>query len=279
MTTATKPLPPHGARPRYLRGCRCTPCRAANKRYCKQYRLKTFHQPVRVDATPVRERLLQWTDLGYSQSQIGAAVGKNSGEISKILHGQPTIAPGIAARVLRSSGPTGIPANATTDSTGTIRRAQALHAIGYPIYSIAQGVPMAANHLGRLLTRKPPMVSVGIARGMTALYRQLSRRPGPSHLAILDARRRNFFSPLAWDDIDDPACQPDTSAPYQAAPKYERDPDRKYEIEHLYLLGESPEQIAKRLHGNEKYIRDQLGAILRERADRRPSTPDVKEAA
>jgi Flp pilus assembly protein TadB len=41
---------------------------------------------------------------------------------------------------------------------------------------------------------------------------------------------------------------------------------RKAEIEHLYLLGESITSIAKQLGGNEKYITDQLAAVLRERA-------------
>ena len=268
MTTAAKPLPPHGERPRYLRGCRCLPCRDANKRYCKQYRVKTVHQPVRIDATPVRQRLQEWINQGYSQTQIGDATGKKSGDISKLLNGQRTIAPRVAARILRSPGPTGTPANARVDATGTIRRGRALHAIGYPIYMIATGVPMATNHLGRILERQPATVSVAVAQGMTALYKQLSGRPGPSHFSVHNARRREWHGPLAWDDIDDPNCRPEESAPYKPADKCGRDLDRKREIEHLYLLGESREQIAKRLGGNEKYINDQLGAILRERAQR-----------
>lgn len=266
--TAVKPLPPHGERPRYLRGCRCLPCRNANKRYCKQYRVKTVHQPVRIDATPVRQLLQGWVDQGYSQPQIAEAVGKNSGAISKLLNGQQTIAPRVAAHILRSPGPTGIPAVARIDSTGTIRRGRALHAIGYPIYVIAQGVPMATNHLARLLEHQPPTVSLPVAHGMKALYRQLSGRPGGSPFAVHSARRRNWHGPLAWDDIDDPNCKPEKAAPYKPADKYKRDPDRTREIEHLYLLGESREQIAKQLGGNEKYISDQLTEVIRKRAQR-----------
>jgi len=268
VTTAAKPLPPHGERPRYLRGCRCLPCSNANKRYCKQYRVKTVHQPVRVDATPVRQRLQEWINQGYSQTQIGDVTGKKSGDISKLLNGQRTIAPRVAARILRSPGPTGAPAHARVDATGTIRRGRALHAIGYPIYMIAAGVPMATNHLGRILERQPATVSVAVAQGMAALYKQLSGRAGPSHFSVHNARRREWHGPLAWDSIDDPACQPETAEPYTPADKYGRDTDRKREIEHLYLLGESREQIAKRLGGNEKYINDQLGAVIRERAQR-----------
>ncbi|MFR9796584.1 hypothetical protein ACL02U_11870 [Streptomyces sp. MS06] len=277
MTTANRPqLPPHGERSRYLRGCHCTPCRDANKRYCKQYRVRTIRRPIRIDAEPVRQRLQQWTDQGYSQTQIGDAVGKKSADISKLLNGQATIAPTIAARILRTSRPAGIPAKAVTESIGTLRRAQALYAIGYPIYRIAQGVPMAANHLSRLLGQQPDTVSLTVAQGMKALYEQLRWRSGPSHYAVHDARRRGYCGPLAWDDIDDPDCRPDIADPYKPTSKYERDPDKNAEILHLHLLGESNAQIAKQLGHNEKYIHDQLKTILRRRANRHP---DPQQAA
>lgn len=211
MTTAAKPLPAHGERPRYLRGCRCLPCREANKRYCKQYRVKTIRQPIRIDAAPVRELLQEWVDQGYSQTQIGDAVGKKSGDISKLLRGQATIAPSVAERILRSPGPAGTPAHARVDSTGTIRRGRALHAIGYQIYAIAEAVPMATNHLGRVLYHQPAAVSAGVAQGMAALYKQWSGRPGPSHFARHNARRRSWDGPLAWDDdtIDNPNARPE----------------------------------------------------------------------
>lgn len=282
MTTAVKPLPPHGERPRYLRGCRCLPCRDANKRYCKRYRVQTIREPIRVDATPVRQRLQEWVDQGYSQTQIGAAVGKQSGDISKLLHGQPTVAPSVAARILRSPGPTGTPMNARVDSTGTIRRGQALHAIGYPIYAIAEGIPMATNHLGRILDHEPAAVSAAVARGMAALYEKLRWQPGPSHRAPHNARRRGWHGPFAWDgNIDDPTAKPERMPAYKPAAKYQRDPFRRAEIEHLHGCGESVTFIAKKLGGNEKYIGDQLAAILRDRAKQTPPRhPDtLKEAA
>ncbi|MYU20770.1 hypothetical protein [Streptomyces sp. SID8352] len=249
MTTTDKPLPTHGSRARYLRGCHCTPCRTANQRYCKQYRAKTIHQPVRIDATPVRERLQEWVNQGYSQSQITDATGKQSGDISKLLQGQRTIAPRVAARILRSPGPTGIPANARIDATGTIRRGRALHAIGYPIYLIAAGVPTAANHLGRLLEREPATVSAATAQGMTALYKRWIGRPGPSHFAIHDARRRGWHGPLAWDDIDNPDEQPDTDQTDELELKrHELAAIHRAEIEHLASFNLSTNEIARRLN-------------------------------
>lgn len=207
----TKPLPPHGERARYLRGCRCHPCREANKRYCKQYRIKALHKPIRIDATPVRQRLQQWTSQGYSLTQIGTAVGKNSGEIWRILNGQQTIAPRVAAQILNAPAPTGIPTLAKVDSTGTIRRGRALHAIGYPIYAIAARIPMGTDHLAHILDREPATVSLAVANGMRTLYQQLSGRPGGSPFAVHNARRRGWAPPAAWDDdaIDAPEAHPD----------------------------------------------------------------------
>ncbi|MFJ9012286.1 hypothetical protein [Streptomyces canus] len=261
MSPAAKPIPPHGERPRYMRGCRCLPCRDANRRYCKQYRVKTVRKPIRVDATPVRRRLQEWADRGYSQTQIGDAVGKKSGDISKILAGQPTIAPSVAARILCSPGPTGIPTCARIDSTGTIRRGQALHAIGYPLYVIAEGIPMATNHLARMLAHQPATVSAAVAQGMTALYEKLRWRPGTSHFAIHNARRHGWHGPLAWDDIDNPNEQPDT----EPADDTELNRDdlaalRRSEVEHLSRFNLSSHEIAQRLNIAESTV----NGILRE---------------
>ena len=249
----------HGERRCYLQGCRRPECVAANKRYCKQYRVQTVRRPLRVDATPVRLHIQQWVDQGYTQTQIGQAVGKSSGDISKLLNGQPTVAARIAARVLNSPGPKGIPGHARVDSTGTIRRGRALHAIGYPIYVIAAGVPMATNHLGRLLDHEPATVSPALAQGMAAIYRQWSARPGPSHFACFNARRRKWHGPLAWDDIDDPNEQPEISEPYKPIPKGGRDELRRQEIRHLLFCGESPASIARQMDRSEKYITDLIG--------------------
>jgi hypothetical protein len=263
---------PHGERRCYLRGCRRPECVAANRRYCKQYRVATIRQPIRIDTTPVRQRIEEWSGQGYSHVQIAQAVGGNSGDISKLLAGQPTITPKVAARYLNSRGPRGIPFHATTDSTGTVRRGRALHAIGYPLYEIADGLPVNTAYLGRILDGRYPTLRVVVAEAMTARYRQLRWKPGTSHFAVHSARRRDWHGPMAWDDnIDNPAAQPETLPGYQPLAANGRDSMRKDEIEHLYLLGESVASIAKQLGANEKYTSDQLAAVLRERAARADS--------
>jgi hypothetical protein len=261
--------PPHGQRRCYLRGCRRPECVEANRRYCKQYRVATVRQPIRIDATPIRQRVEDWSAQGYSHVQIAEAVGGHSGDITKLLSGQATIAPRVAARFLNSPGPRGIPFHATTDSTGTVRRGRALHAIGYPLYEIAEGLPVNTTYLGRILDARYPTLRLAVAEAMTARYQQLRWKPGTSHFAVHSAARRNWHGPLAWDDnIDDPTARPEKAKPYKPVAKNGRDSMRKAEIEHLYFLGESVPSIAKQLGGNEKYISDQLTEILRKRAER-----------
>lgn len=212
MTRKTPPQ--HGERRCYLRGCRRPECVEANKRYCKQYRLATVHAPLRVDASAAVRRLAHWANQGYSHTQIAAAAKINAPEVSKLLTGkQTTLSLAHARRIQTAHEPAGAPYHAMTDAVGTIRRGRALHAIGYPIYRIAQDIPMNSNDLGRILTLEPAAVRQSIAERMTMLYQQLSGTPGPSHLASCAARRLRWNSPIAWDDdsIDDPAAIPDVT--------------------------------------------------------------------
>ncbi|GHJ21674.1 hypothetical protein [Streptomyces albus] len=256
---ATKPLPPHGKRARYHHGCRCQKCVDANKRYCKQYRVATLHQPIRVDATPIIRRLEHWIDQGYSHDQIIHVTGSHRGDISKLLNGQRSVHPGVAARILSAPAPSGPPRHATTEAVGTIRRGRALHAIGYPIYTLAENLPLSANKLGRLLNRRPDTVRLSLAAAMTSLYRQLSATPGPSVLAVHHARRLGWHGPLAWDDIDDPQAKPETDTPadYFSARK-QLAAARAADIQHLARFGIPTHEIAARVGVTPEYVRAQL---------------------
>lgn len=258
----TRTPPQHGTRACYLRGCRHPECVDANKRYCKAYRVTTLRAPIRIPAAPSIARITDWIERGYSHTQISATTAVNTGELSKLYnHKQQNIHPDVARRILSAADPAGAPYHAMADATGTIRRAQALHLIGYPMYQIAQGVPMATNHLGRLLHRQPATVRLSIANGMTALYKELRWRPGPSQFSPFAARRNGWHGPLAWDDIDDPNCQPETDT-YKPIVKGGRDSMRRAEIAHLLSCGESIATIARRMDRDTKYISDLISQGL-----------------
>jgi DNA-binding CsgD family transcriptional regulator len=219
------------------------------------------------DATQARHHVERLMAGGWTQVQISEASGVPSANIHKLYAGaQKRIANWRASAILAVQL-TPPPANPRrVDATGSRRRLQALRVIGHRRYDLAAQLGITPDRVKHITAGATSRVTPGEAAAIARLYRNLSTVPGPSKQTAGIARSKGWYGPLAWDDIDDPDCKPEQAAPYQAATKYERDPHKLAEIEHLYLLGESADQIAKRFDGNEKYIRDQLGAIRRRRA-------------
>ena len=253
----------------HLQGCDSDECAQANYRYMAALRLD-HHRGIRRlrDAAPILEHIQRLLANDWTVRQIAATSGVSMSAIRYVLYGQPTISRNRASAILNIPiGPA--PTDATiVDATGTVRRLRALACLGHTLDSIGAEINISRWRLGRIITGQYAEIDTETAQAVTAAYRRLSTFRADNPHTIRRARNQGWHGPLAWDDIADPACEPEQSVPYEAATKYERDPDKTAEIEHLYLLGESPEQIAKRLDGNEKYIRDQLGAILRRRAKR-----------
>lgn len=96
------------------------------------------------------------------------------------------------------------------DAAGTIRRLQALAAMGWPARVVGEHIGVTEDQV--VLWRKGKHVKVlksNAARVATA-YDRLSMTTGPSSWTRAFARNRGWSPPLAWDDatIDDPAAKP-----------------------------------------------------------------------
>ena len=262
----------------YRRGCRRDECRTADRNYRKHAERRRLrgvsgHVPGALVAAHVRQVL----DSGRTRLDIAAESGVSDRAIRYILGGQQTVQRPKAAALLAVQP---LDEAARIDATGTIRRIQALAAVGWPIAWTAEQSSHSQGYLFAILAGEVPAVPSATARRIAALYRSHGNRSGPNEHTRSIARRNGWSSQAAWDDnIDDPNAKPEKAMPYEAAAKYERDPDRMREIEHLYLLGESAEQIAKQLGGNEKYIRDQLNAVIAKRAARAQQEKAAKTAA
>ncbi|MEU4590069.1 hypothetical protein [Micromonospora aurantiaca (nom. illeg.)] len=98
------------------------------------------------------------------------------------------------------------------DPTGTRRRLQALAVLGWRWTDIAarRGVTWQSIQIVALGGRN---VHRTTAAEVAAVYRDLSTRPGPSRITAARAAAKGWHGPLAWHDIDDPACVPDTTDP------------------------------------------------------------------
>lgn len=247
----------HGTRACYLAGCRRPECSEAHYRYMARLNLdhaRGYKRRVPADACRAHIRAL--LDAGWIQSQIAAAARVNHTQVSHILDGQPTIARTTEQRIL--AVPVGPPPRGRdVDATGTRRRIQALVAIGHPMTRIAREIGIGADAVGRIARGEKTQVRASTAGTVAAVYRRLSLRPGASGRARTIAARWGWHGPLAWDTttIDDPSACPDTE-PDNAPPRQERAEDIAAEATHLTSLGESDDEIARRLGRSVSRIRE-----------------------
>lgn len=117
----------------------------------------------------------------------------------------------------------------TVSSTGTIRRIEALFALGWsgPKVAEAAGISVATIRAARY--HKVATVHAATARAIVRAYDTLSMSRPEGHYADRArrmAQRKGWLPPLAWDDdsIDDPAAKPlGTTAP-RHIPKHDVDP-------------------------------------------------------
>ena len=160
--------PDHGTRARYLRGCHCDDCRAAQARYTKVYRYRTTAAPIRVDVAPVIAHLAALVASGLSLCDIASEAATDSGRLSRIRRGrQRTIHPQLAARIL-AVAPIPDPAsvidevaiervltgNATVDTlTRSERHAARVEAArrGWTATEIAQRLRVSGSYARRLV--------------------------------------------------------------------------------------------------------------------------------
>ncbi|HEY1178253.1 MAG TPA: hypothetical protein VGF17_19025 [Phytomonospora sp.] len=110
--------------------------------------------------------------------------------------------------------------------TGTMRRVQALYALGWTCPEIGARMGVSGARVGHILNGLYGRVTPETAARVRAVYDELGmtvpqdkpmvrRGDCPIHeRARRDARRRGYAPPLAWDDdtIDDPAARPDRAA-------------------------------------------------------------------
>lgn len=274
--TKARQLPRHGTEYRYRGpkdgswpGCRCPECTHAQVRGGKVRRLQHLRgeEPLYPGA-PLVEHIEKLHDSGMSYALIARRAKVADTTVTYLVRGvTKSCKRDIALRILAVK-PADFDAKAKRPAFRSTRRVQALYAIGHNPQTIAAEADLDPYTVSQVANGRYEFFQAATERGIRTAYNRLCTIPGPSEKAKRRAAKLGWHGPLAWDDIDDPAAKPEKAAPYKPADKYRRDPDRTREIEHLYLLGESVEQIAKQLGGNQKYISDQLAVVVAKRAER-----------
>jgi len=174
-----------------------------------------------VDPAPVRTHVHALQSAGLGERRIAELAGLHRTHITSVNHGRSRTKPDqpatkISTRVAAAILAVPIPDNpvavaaegACIDSTGTVRRLQALVAVGYPAASLGERIGVSATNTAH--TMRATQVTVRRARQVAFLYEQLSHLPGESKRARMRAQRQGWATPLAWDEdtIDDPAASP-----------------------------------------------------------------------
>lgn len=208
MTTAVEPHAP--SRGCYQAGCRAEGCVRESYLYEKQLNLDHVrgHRRNR-DATQTRVHIERLVAAGWIHRQIAEAAHSTRSVISAIANGQPEVRSATALAVLSIPiGPPPVPVLGV-DATGTLRRIQALMYIGHTCQTIAARADLSDDKVGRIAAGWFTTVSADTVAAVARAYRHLVAVPGASDKARTHARRNRWHGPLAWDDIDNPQCQPE----------------------------------------------------------------------
>jgi hypothetical protein len=210
-----------------LDSCRCLPCASANADYeAERVRLQAYGRwNGLVDAEPARQHVRSLMEQGMGLKRIVAVSDVSHGQLWKLMYGKTgskpsvRIKPATEAKILAVK--LDLADGATVDSTGTVRRIQALIALGWSQSKIAGRLGIAPGNFTPLVHGRTG-VTAARDRAVRALYEEWSMRLPPQDewrdkIAASRSRsyaaRHGWLPPLAWDDetLDDPNASPLTA--------------------------------------------------------------------
>lgn len=143
---------------------------------------------------------------GWTNVEIAAFAGVDRRTVHNILHNYvATVHRPTAAAILRLR-PEDVPNRVPV--IGSMRRVQALAAIGWPIAHIGAEAGVRGTLINELVAGRRKRLPLWEAQGIDRVFRERCMTPGPSKTARTVAARNGWVPPLAWDDIDNPDEKP-----------------------------------------------------------------------
>lgn len=264
MTTAVKPLPPHGTYARSvgrpscgIRGCSCAPCKDARNAYKRRRELlNTTGRTLMVSAGPATAHLRHLHTEGASWRALRDASGCSGSTISHLIRGRRTIIQRrVQTAILRVQLTDVLAPWRPVDATGSIRRIRALMAIGHFSYDIATAGDLDKSIIVHLTNGHLTTVRADTADKIRTAYAALCGKPGGSVRNRRRAAREGWPSPIAWDDdIDDPTAKPDLDNPPETLNRTEIAEIRRNEVEFLAAAGCGDDEIARRVGLSESSV-------------------------
>lgn len=218
MTTATKPLPPHGTEARYKGSstrppCRCHTCiKGWTKAGQRRHLLRLAGRPAsltREEVAAVIAHVHTCRNAGMSQCLIARRAHVAQSTISRLLSRDN-------AGCLRAQGerilavrPGDFDDISDRPALGTIRRIRGLYYAGHGPQSICQHATISLTLVTELAGADYDVVAPTTEATIRLACAALAGIPGTSRAARRRAQREQWAPLGAWDDIDDPAAVPD----------------------------------------------------------------------
>jgi hypothetical protein len=258
VTTATKPLPPHGTDARYKGNrtgtrppCRCTLCTRGHRRADLDREIR--RQRGERNLVPCAEILPHVQMLrasGMSQTMIAREAGVAQAVISYITTGRNKNCQTEKARRILAVQPHRFDGNAERPAIGSIRRIRALYSLGHSRADISTLSGLSVASISLLAEARWNIIDNLAATALAAAYEQLKDSRGNNWKNERRAAAEGWQDPTWWEDfggIDDPKFDPDSADPELGF--RERAELRREEIIHFAWHGDTPEQILARLNG------------------------------
>lgn len=219
----------HGTHACYvLDRCKCPPCTAANSAYeadrIRQHAYGRWNGYV--DARPAREHVQQLMAAGMGYHRIADVAGIGRTGLSKLLWGDPARGQQPSRRIRPTSADKLIAVQldlapgARVPATGTVRRLQALVALGYSISALGRALDVNRGNMSGLMTvaavtrrRADQVAELYDAWSMRLPAETNQRERISASRARNHARAHGWPPPLAWDDdaLDNADARPHTA--------------------------------------------------------------------
>lgn len=249
MTTAAKPLPPHGTEARYQGalgrpGCRCRTCITGWTKAGQRRQLAHLAgRPPKIPASPVTAHLQTLIAADMTMLAIARAADVSRDTVREHARGlHRTIRRSHATRLL-AVRPEHADLNCLVPALGSLRRIQTLYAAGHGAYIIAKHTDgLTARAVDYILTGTRQTVTIATRNALATAYRELADRPVSNPRTQQRAKAAGWPGPDYWDedDFENPDFEPAT----EATPRYIELAENGLELE---ALGHTRGQAADRL--------------------------------
>lgn len=208
----------------YRKGCLCLGCRAEMARDSSLRRAAARLHPRTVsrmvDSAPVRAAIQDWRAEGFYWREIAEVLQLSVPRTIDLSSNENTTVDRRLVEHLHLLSPVRhrpeVP-EGMVEATGSVRRLRGLALLGFGCEEITANFPLGLKRLGEIRNGKCSWVTEFTHEQIRTLTMELVVRPPIAGTddalrrratVAARARAKGWSSLAAWDDLDDPACQP-----------------------------------------------------------------------